>query len=515
MTTTTDIVTELCAHPLLLDDTTEGSDRVVSYNPATGEALGAVRLQSKDEYEDAVQRAQLVFHEWRMLPAPKRGELVRRIGNAFREQEDELGRLVTMEMGKILPEGIGEVIECIDIADFAVGLSRQLYGLTMPSERPQHRMYEQWHPLGTIGIITAFNFPVAVWAWNAMLAAVCGNTMIWKPSLATPLTAIAMTNVAQRVMREQNVFEPTNGNAEDIFMLVIGSDDQVGETMIADRRLPLISATGSCRMGRHVGTQVAKRLGRSLLELGGNNAIIVTETADIDLVVRGTVFGAVGTAGQRCTSTRRLFCHKSIIDAVSAGMVKAYGTVPVGNPLEASTLVGPLIDQRSVDTMRSAIETAVAQGCEVLYGGVDGIDSFASSAGNFVTPTIIRVPAGQTPDITKEETFAPVLYIFEYTTLEEAIALQNDVDQGLSSAVFTDSVRMAEQFLSAVGSDCGIANVNIGTSGAEIGGAFGGEKDTGGGRESGSDSWKAYMRRQTCTINWGDDLPLAQGIEFG
>jgi aldehyde dehydrogenase (NAD+) len=515
MSTTTDIVTELCAHPLLLDGTSPGDDRVISRNPATGEALGAVRMQSKAEYEEAVQRAQRVYHEWRMLPAPKRGELVRRIGNAFREQEDELGRLVTMEMGKILPEGIGEVVECIDIADFAVGLSRQLYGLTMPSERPQHRMYEQWHPLGTIGIITAFNFPVAVWAWNAMLAAVCGNTMIWKPSLATPLTAIAMTNVAQRLMREQDIFQPTDGNAEDIFTLIIGTDEEVGETMITDRRLPLISATGSCRMGRHVGTQVARRLGRSLLELGGNNAIIVTESADLDLVISGTVFGAVGTAGQRCTSTRRLICHADVVDAVSTGMVKAYGTVPIGDPLDSSTLVGPLIDQRSVDAMRAAIGTAISQGCEVLCGGVEGIDRFAGDPGHFVTPTIIRVPAGRTPDITRVETFAPILYVFEYATLQEAIDLQNDVDQGLSSAVFTDSVRMAERFLSAAGSDCGIANVNIGTSGAEIGGAFGGEKDTGGGRESGSDSWKAYMRRQTCTINWGDDLPLAQGIEFG
>jgi aldehyde dehydrogenase (NAD+) len=316
-------------------------------------------------------------------------------------------------------------------------------------------------------------------------------------------------------MRDQVIFQPSEGKAEDVFMLIIGTDEEVGETMIADRRLPLISATGSCRMGRHVGTQVAKRLGRSLLELGGNNAIIVTESADLDLVIRGTVFGAVGTAGQRCTSTRRLLCHSSVVDAVVDGMVKAYKTVPIGDPLDSSTLVGPLIDQRSVDAMRSAIESAVAQGCEVLYGGVEGIDCFAGDVGHFVTPTIIRVPVGQTPDITREETFAPILYIFEYVTLEEAIALQNDVDQGLSSAIFTDSVRMAERFLSAAGSDCGIANVNIGTSGAEIGGAFGGEKDTGGGRESGSDAWKAYMRRQTCTINWGDDLPLAQGIEFG
>jgi len=513
MSTTTDIVQDLCEHPLLVSPTTDGC--VVSTSPATGETLGAVRLQSKAEYEAAVQAAVLVQKHWRMFPAPKRGELVRRMGNAFREQEEPLGRLVTMEMGKILPEGIGEVVECIDIADFAVGLSRQLYGLTMPSERPLHRMYEQWHPLGTIGIITAFNFPVAVWAWNAMLSAVCGNAQIWKPSQATPLTAIAMTNIAQRVMREQDLFTPAEGDPADLFGLIIGTDDEVGETMIADRRLPLISATGSCRMGRHVGTQVAKRLGRSLLELGGNNAIIVTESADVDLVVRGTLFGAVGTAGQRCTTTRRLICHESVVDAITEGLVKAYGQVPIGDPLESSTLVGPLIDQRSVDTMRAAIESATDQGCEVRCGGVDGIDRFAGDAGHFVTPTIIRVPAGQVPPITREETFAPVLYVFTYSSLDEAIALQNDVDQGLSSAIFTDSVRMAERFLSHGGSDCGIANVNIGTSGAEIGGAFGGEKDTGGGRESGSDSWKAYMRRQTCTINWGDDLPLAQGIEFG
>ncbi len=515
MATTTDIVTELCAHPLLLADSEPGDGRVVSTNPATGAVLGAVRLQSAAEYEEAVQRAMLVQRSWRMFPAPKRGELVRRMGNAYREHEEELGRLVTMEMGKILPEGIGEVVECIDIADFAVGLSRQLYGLTMPSERPLHRMYEQWHPFGTIGIITAFNFPVAVWAWNAMISAVCGNAQIWKPSLATPLTAIAMTNIAQQVMREQDMFVPTDGDPADLFGLIIGTDDEIGETMIADRRLPLISATGSTRMGRHVGTQVAKRLGRSLLELGGNNAIIVTESADVDLVVRGTLFGAVGTAGQRCTSTRRLICHESLVDQVATGLAKAYQQVPIGDPLEASTLVGPLIDQRSVDAMRAAVEAATGEGCEVLCGGVEGIDCFDSHEGNFVTPTIIRVPRGATPDITREETFAPILYVFEYSNLEDAIEMQNDVDQGLSSAVFTDSVRMAERFLSAAGSDCGIANVNIGTSGAEIGGAFGGEKDTGGGRESGSDSWKAYMRRQTCTINWGDDLPLAQGIEFG
>jgi len=515
MTTLTSPIQTLCAHDLLLDDCTPRDGVCVSTNPATGEALGAVRLQTRDEYEEVISRAVAVQKQWRMLPAPKRGELVRRIGNAFREHEQELGQLVSLEMGKILPEGIGEVVECIDIADFAVGLSRQLYGLTMPSERPQHRMYEQWHPVGTIGIITAFNFPVAVWAWNSMLAAVCGDAMIWKPSLVTPLCALAMNNIARQVMREQDVFTPEGCDAADIFGLIIGTDDAIGETMIADRRLPLISATGSCRMGRHVGTQVAKRLGKSLLELGGNNAIIVGPSADIDLVVRGTVFGAVGTAGQRCTSTRRLFCHSSIVNQITDGLVKAYATVPIGDPLESSTLVGPLIDQRSVDGMRAAIEQAAEQGCDILCGGVDGIDAFADSPGNFVTPTIVRVPKGATPAITKEETFAPVLFVFEYDTLDEAVAAQNDVDQGLSSAIFTDSVREAERFLSSGGSDCGIANVNIGTSGAEIGGAFGGEKDTGGGRESGSDAWKQYMRRQTCTINWGEDLPLAQGLEFG
>ena len=511
---TTSTVSKLWQHPLIVDPATSGNDCIISTNPATGEALGAVRLQSKAEYEDVVTKAEAVQKHWRMLPAPKRGELVRRIGNAFREQEQELGALVTMEMGKIHPEGVGEVIECIDIADFAVGLSRQLYGLTIQSERPQHRMYEQWHPIGTIGIITAFNFPVAVWAWNAMLAAVCGDAMIWKPSLVTPLCAIAMTNVAHTVMRDQDIFQPEGCDPCDLFGLIIGTDSEVGETMIADRRLPLISATGSCRMGRHVGTQVAKRLGRSLLELGGNNAIIITETADLDLVIRGTLFGAVGTAGQRCTSTRRLFCHSTVVDAVANGLSKAYEHVTIGDPMANGTLVGPLIGEHAVEAMRAAITSAVDQGCTVLSGGIEGIDQFAGKPGHFVTPTIVRVPKGGDPAIAKDETFAPLLYIYEYDDLEAAIEQQNSVDQGLSSAVFTDSVRTAERFLSHAGSDCGIANVNIGTSGAEIGGAFGGEKDTGGGRESGSDSWKAYMRRQTCTINWGDDLPLSQGIEF-
>jgi len=488
---------------------------VMTHSPATGEAIAGVKLESTADYEALVQRCQAVQREWQMLPAPKRGEIVRRIGNAFREHEQDLGALVSLEMGKILPEGVGEVVECIDIADFAVGLSRQLHGLTMHSERPQHRMYEQWHPMGTIGIITAFNFPVAVWAWNAMLAAACGNTMIWKPSLVTPLCAIAMTKVAHRVMDEQDIFQPTQGDAKDVFGLVIGTDSEVGEPMIHDRRLPLISATGSCRMGRVVGAAVAQRLGRSLLELGGNNAIIVMPDADLDLAVRGTVFGAVGTAGQRCTSTRRLIVHSSVVDDVCDRLVAAYKQVPIGDPLADGTLMGPLIHQESVDAYRSAIETAASQGCEILVGGTAGVDEFASTPGHFVRPTIARVPKGGDPDMAREETFAPLLYVYEFEDLDEAIGLQNSVDQGLSSAIFTDSFRSAENFLSHNGSDCGIANVNIGTSGAEIGGAFGGEKDTGGGRESGSDAWKAYMRRQTCTMNWGRDLPLAQGIQFG
>jgi aldehyde dehydrogenase (NAD+) len=376
-------------------------------------------------------------------------------------------------------------------------------------------MMEQWQPLGTVGIISAFNFPVAVWAWNSMLAAVCGDTTIWKPSDITPLTAIAMINVAHEVMRDQDIFTPENGDPCDVFGLIIGTVEEIGEPMIADRRLPLISATGSCRMGRRVGEVVGGRLGRSLLELGGNNAIIIMDDADLDMVIRGTLFGAVGTAGQRCTSTRRLLCHESIVDKVTEGLLKSYTQVSIGNPLEGSTLMGPLINEQAVDNMRSSIEQAKAEGCEILCGGIEGIDRWADRAGNFVEPTIVRVPKGKMPEVVKEETFAPLLYIFEISDLDEALEMHNDVDQGLSSAIFTNSMRNAGRFLSPEGSDCGIANVNIGTSGAEIGGAFGGEKDTGGGRESGSDSWKAYMRRQTCTSNWSDEMPLAQGIEFG
>ncbi len=492
------------------------ADHVISQNPATGEKLAGVACNSVAEYDAIAARAVAAQEQWRRVPAPLRGEIVRRIGEEFRKHKADLGALVTLEMGKIRAEGEGEVQECIDIADFAVGLSRQCYGLTMPSERRSHRMMEQWHPLGVIGVITAFNFPIAVWAWNAMLAAVCGDTVIWKPSNITPLVAIAGTRVAHKVMREQDIFKPTGGvKPEDVFPLAIGRDAEVGEAMTGDHRLPLISATGSTRMGKIVGQKVAARLGRCLLELGGNNAIILMPDADMDLAMRGIVFGAVGTAGQRCTTTRRLLCVGDSAARITPKLISAYKTVKIGNPLDAGTLMGPLINAQAVANMKHAIEAAVKDGCEVLAGGLAGIEKFAGKPGHFVEPTIIRVPRGKVPRITCEETFAPVLYIFECASYDEAIAMHNAVPQGLSSAVFTDSARTAERFLSVDGSDCGIANVNLGTSGAEIGGAFGGEKETGGGRESGSDSWKAYMRRQTNTINYGDDLPLAQGIVFG
>ena len=472
---------------------------LVSECPATGEPIASVRLATVDDYEHIVQESQRVFAEWRMLPAPKRGEIIREVGVALREHKDDLGRLITLEMGKVLSEGLGEVQESIDMADLAVGMSRQLFGLTMHSERAYHRMYEQWHPLGVVGIITAFNFPNAVWAWNAMVAAVAGNTMIWKPSLKTPLTSIATHAVCDAVFQKHGWGGVLN--------LIIGEDAEVGETMIHDRRLPLISATGSCRMGRHVGKAVAGRLGRCLLELGGNNAIIVDQNADLDLAVRAIAFGAMGTAGQRCTSTRRVYMHESIAPQLTEKLTAAYKSVSIGDPLEASTLVGPLIDEGTVQMFEHAVATIREQGGEILAGG-----SRLDRPGHYVQPTLVR--ATDDMAITKEETFAPVLYLFTYSDLGEAIARQNDVDQGLSSAIFTDSMRNAETFLSHKGSDCGIANVNIGTSGAEIGGAFGGEKDTGGGREAGSDAWKAYMRRQTCTLNWGTELPLAQGVTF-
>jgi len=472
---------------------------LVSTNPATGEPLGRVLQATADDYEAVVRVAEEAFTTWRMVPAPRRGEVVRQLGEELRANKEALGRLVSLEAGKILSEGLGEVQEMIDVCDFAVGLSRQLYGLAMHSERPQHRMYEQWHPLGPIGIVTAFNFPVAVWAWNAAIAAVCGDTMIWKPSSKTPLTAVAVQNIAARVM-ERN-------HCEGVFNLVIGRGADVGERMLEDRRLPLISATGSCRMGRRIAVVVGERLGRTLLELGGNNAIIVLDDANPELAVRAVLFGAVGTAGQRCTTTRRLILQKGIAKDVVSRLVAAYKQVRIGDPLEASTLMGPLIDPGASSDMVAALDRVKKEGGEVLCGG-----GKLDRPGNFVEPTLVRVKKGmETP---KDETFAPILYIYEVDTLEQAIAIQNDVPQGLSSAIFTDSVRRAEEFLSHGGSDCGIANVNIGTSGAEIGGAFGGEKETGGGRESGSDSWKAYMRRQTNTINWGKDLPLAQSVKF-
>jgi aldehyde dehydrogenase (NAD+) len=471
-----------------------------SVDPSTGTVLATVTGASLDDYDAVVEAATEAFVRWRMLPAPQRGEYVRRIGNALREHRDQLGALVSMEMGKILPEGIGEVQEMIDICDFAVGLSRQLYGLTMASERPRHRMYEQWHPLGPIGVISAFNFPVAVWSWNATIGAVCGDPIVWKPSERTPLTAVAVTKIVHSVME--------GSGFESVFGLVVGDGPTVGDAMSRDRRLPLISATGSCRMGRILAPIVAERMGRSILELGGNNAIIVMDDADPDLAIRAALFSAVGTAGQRCTSLRRLLVQRGIADEMLKRLATAYEQVPIGDPLADGTLMGPLTGQRAVDEMLAALEAAVEQGGEIVTGGkaIDG-------EGFFVQPTIVKI--GADAPIVQTETFAPILYVIEFETLDDAIAVQNGVEQGLSSAIFTDSVRSAETFLSHIGSDCGIANVNIGTSGAEIGGAFGGEKETGGGREAGSDAWKAYMRRQTTTINWGGELPLAQGIEFG
>ncbi len=474
---------------------------IYSENPATCEPIAGVKLDDAVSCEKTIAGAAETFKTWREVPAPVRGQVVRAIGEEYRKHRDDLGALVAMEVGKILAEGIGEVQETIDIADFAVGLSRMLHGITMPSERPAHRMMEQWHPLGPVGVITAFNFPNAVWGWNAMLAAVCGDVTIWKPSLFAPLTAIATNAIADRVA--------TGMGFPEVFRLVIGKDDVVGEKLIADRRIPLISATGSSRMGRHVGQVVAGRLGRSLMELGGNNGIIVDQTADQDLAVKSVVFGAVGTAGQRCTSTRRLILHESIAGKFVERLVAAYKTIRIGDPLAEGTLVGPLINARAVDGFLAAIAAAKQQGGTVLAGG----DRVAGK-GHFVQPTIIRAPASNKLPIAMDETFAPILYVFIYRELDEAVAMHNGVDQGLSSAIFTGDVRAAERFVGPAGSDCGLAYVNLGTSGAEIGGAFGGEKDTGGGRESGSDSWKVYMRRQTATINYGREFKLAQGIRF-
>ena len=470
---------------------------LISTSPATGQELARVEKAAEEEYDEVLSHALEAFAEWRMYPAPKRGEIVRQVGEELRKHKEDLGALVTLEMGKILAEGRGEVQEMIDIADFAVGLSRQLYGLSMHSERPGHRMFEQWHPLGVTGVISAFNFPVAVWAWNAMIAAVCGDCVVWKPSPETPLTAIAVQKICDRVM-ERNGWP-------GVFSLVIGDVETVGERMLADRRVPLISATGSTRMGYRVAEVVGRRLGRTLLELGGNNGLIVTEDANLDLALRAIVFGAVGTAGQRCTTIRRLFLHRSVAEKLTANLVAAYQQVPVGDPMEPGTLMGPLINRDAVNNMRRGLETIVDQGGQILCGG-------RALTGCFVEPTIVK----SRPDmpILKEEIFAPILHVIEYDELDQAIRWHNEVPQGLSSAMFTSSLLPAERFLSVVGSDCGIANINIGTSGAEIGGAFGGEKETGGGREAGSDSWKTYMRRQTVTVNWSNELPLAQGIKF-
>ena len=469
-------------------------------NPTTGESLATATLASLDDYDRVVASSVETFELWRQLPAPKRGDYIRRLGNALRENIDALGGLVTLEMGKILPEGVGEVQEMVDICDFAVGLSRQLYGNTMTSERPSHRMYEHWHPLGPVGVISAFNFPVAVWSWNAAIAAVCGDTVVWKPSERTPLTAIAVTKIAQKVM--------AGSGFEGVFNLAVGDGATVGNAMNHDTRVPLVSATGSCAMGRIVGPAVAQRMGRSILELGGNNALIVMDDADLDLAVRGTLFSAVGTSGQRCTSLRRLLVHRAVADKMVSRLVESYQQITVGDPLDESALMGPVVSEAAIGQMMNALDIAREQGGRVVTGG-----NRVDRPGYFVEPTIVIVP--KDASITQDETFAPILWVIEFDTLAEAIEIQNHVTQGLSSAIFTESLKNSERFLSDTGSDCGIANVNIGTSGAEIGGAFGGEKETGGGREAGSDAWKAYMRRQTTTINWGDDLPLAQGIEFG
>ncbi|MBX9448756.1 MAG: aldehyde dehydrogenase family protein [Taibaiella sp.] len=476
-------------------------EAIVSYSPVDGKKIAAVTASDKNTYEKVIRTAAAAFGTWRTMPAPKRGEIVRQIGDALRAKKNDLGALVSYEMGKSYQEGLGEVQEMIDICDFAVGLSRQLYGLSMHSERPSHRMYEQWHPLGVVGIISAFNFPVAVWSWNAALAWVCGDVCVWKPSSKTPLCAVACQHIVAEVFKKNNV-------PEGVSCLLIG---ECGEELTADLRIPLISFTGSTRVGRSVSAKVAERFGRSILELGGNNAIIVSEHADLKMVLVGTVFGAVGTAGQRCTTTRRLIVHESVYDKTISTLKKAYKQLKIGNPLDEANHVGPLIDTKAVQDYLDAIEAAKEEGGKVIVkGGV--LEGKGYESGCYVQPCIIE--ARNDMRIVQHETFAPILYVMKYREIEEAIAMQNGVPQGLSSAIFTQNLREAELFLSAGGSDCGIANVNIGTSGAEIGGAFGGEKETGGGRESGSDSWKAYMRRQTNTINYSTHLPLAQGIRF-
>ncbi len=486
------------------------------FTPIDGSKLATVRQVTEEEYDQIVDRAHQAFLVWRSVPAPRRGEVVRQLGNKLREHKAALGELVTVEMGKMIAEGEGEVQEMIDICDFATGLSRQLYGLTMGSERPDHRMFEQWHPLGVVGVISAFNFPVAVWSWNAALAAVCGDSTVWKPASKTPLTAIAVTRIAEQVCVENDV-DPA------IFSLTVGKGSSVGDRLLHDRKIPLVSATGSCEVGYRVATVVGARLGRTILELGGNNAIIVTPHANMELVLPAILFGAVGTAGQRCTTTRRIIVHNSLKDELVRRLVGAYGSLRIGDPRDRDIVMGPVVNQQAVDDVKNAMERVVAEGGEILYGG-ESLEGSDYPGGLYITPCIAA--ARNEYQIVQEETFAPILYIIGYGSadsspqeavaeIEEAVALHNGVPQGLSSAVFTEHVREAEYFLSSRGSDCGIANVNIGTSGAEIGGAFGGEKETGGGRESGSDAWKAYMRRQTNTVNWSTELPLAQGIRFG
>jgi aldehyde dehydrogenase (NAD+) len=479
------------------------AETLSSSTPADGSHIADINQTTQEDYDKVVEQAQQAFQEWRMTPAPQRGEIVRQIGLKLREHKEDLGKLVAYEMGKIYQEGLGEVQEMIDICDFAVGQSRQLYGKTMQSERPEHRMYEQWHPLGICGVISAFNFPVAVYSWNAMIAAVCGDVVIWKGSEKTPLCGVAVQNIVAKVLKENDL-------PEGIFSLITGGRE-VGEWMAEDGRIPLISATGSIRMGKQVAQTVGARLGKTILELGGNNAIIISENADVEMAVRATAFGSVGTCGQRCTSTRRLIVHESIFEQVKDRLVEIYKDVNIGNPLDENTLVGPMIDKEAINSMQKALKEVEEAGGEVIYGG-EPIDSNKLNGGHYVHPAI--AVAENDWDIVQEETFAPILYLLKYSELNEAIAKHNGVKQGLSSSMFTLNIREAETFLSARGSDCGIANINVGTSGAEIGGAFGGEKETGGGRESGSDAWKAYMRRQTNTLNWSDELPLAQGIEF-
>lgn len=474
-----------------------------SYSPADGELIGKVSTTTPEQYEEVVKKAEEAFKSWRLIPAPKRGEVVRQIGEELRKYKEPLGKLVSYEMGKSYQEGLGEVQEMIDICDFAVGLSRQLHGLTMHSERPSHRMYEQYHPLGIVGIISAFNFPVAVWSWNTMLAWVCGDVCIWKPSEKTPLCSVACQNIITKVFEANDVPEGVS--------CIVNGDYQIGELISNDKRVPLVSATGSIRMGKKVGAAVGARLGKSLLELGGNNAIIISKDADLDIAITGALFGAVGTCGQRCTSTRRLIIHSSIYEEVKNKLTNAYKQLKIGNPLNEQNHVGPLIDKDAVSMYLKALESVKEQGGNIVVeGGV--LEGAGYESGCYVKPVIAE--ASNEMQIVQDETFAPILYIMKYDTLDEAIAIQNGVVQGLSSAIMTTHMREAERFLSHAGSDCGIANVNIGTSGAEIGGAFGGEKETGGGRESGSDAWKVYMRRQTNTINYGTELPLAQGIKF-